>query len=131
MIAKRRSYATTVSHLTPPLRAAGAQSVHKQLADLLLAWSSADSGTLKHQYAQDIQQQAVALGLHQDLSLTADAPWSEAQLQQLADHMETVTSANITDGLYTLGTPYSDRALDSMAQLMGKTPSCTHWQSWT
>lgn len=120
MIAKRRSYATTVSHLTPPLRAAGAQSAHKQLADLLLAWSSADSGALKHQYAQDIQQQAVALGLHQDLSLTADAPWSEAQLQQLADHMETVTSANITDGLYTLGTPYSDRALDSMAQLMGE-----------
>ncbi|MFT3721779.1 cobaltochelatase subunit CobN [Pseudorhodoferax sp.] len=119
MVAKRRSYATIVSHLTPPLREGGAQSGHKQLADRLQAWDAADSPALRHQYAQDIQRQAVALGLHRDLSLDAQTPWSDEQLARLADHMETVEDARITEGLYTLGTPYAPQALDTTARLMG------------
>lgn len=119
MIAKRRSYATTISHLTPPLREGGTQSGYKQLADRLQAWDAADNSALKLQYAQDIQRQAVALGLHRDLSFDARAPWSETQLARLADHMETVEDARITAGLYTLGKPYAPQALDSTARLMG------------
>ena len=119
MIAKRRSYATIVSHLTPPLREGGAQSGYKQLADQLQAWDASDSPALKRQYAQDIQRQAVALGLHRDLSLDAQQPWSDEQLARLADHMETVEDARITEGLYTLGTPYAPQALDTTARLMG------------
>lgn len=119
MIAKRRSYAATVSHLTPPLREGGAQPAYKQLADRLQAWSVSDSPALKRQYAQDIQRQAVALGLHKDLSLDAQKPWNDEQLASLADHMETVESARITDGLYTLGRPYAPQALNATARLMG------------
>ncbi|MDL5038435.1 cobaltochelatase subunit CobN [Comamonas sp. Y6] len=119
MIAKRRSYATIVSHLTPPLREGGAQSGYKQLADRLQTWGATGSPALKHQYAQDIQRLAVALGLHRDLSFAAEQPWSDAQLEQLADHMETVEDARITAGLYTLGTPYAPPALDATARLMG------------
>ena len=118
MIAKRRSYATIVSHLTPPLREGGAQSGHKELAGLLQTWGGADSPAIQRQYAQDIQRQAVALGLHRDLSFDAQAPWTDEQLARLADHMETVENARITEGLYTLGTPYAPQALDSTARLM-------------
>lgn len=120
MIAKRRSYATIISHLTPPLREGAAQSGYKQLADQLLAWEGAGSPALKSQYAQDIQKQAVALGLHRDLSLDEQQPWTDAQLVQLTDHMETVESARITAGLYTLGTPYVKQAQLDTARLMGQ-----------
>ncbi|MEG1767024.1 MAG: cobaltochelatase subunit CobN [Comamonas sp.] len=119
MIAKRRSYATIVSHLTPPLRQGGAQSEYKQLVDRLQSWEQVEVPSLKRQYAQDIQRQAVALGLQRDLSFDAQSPWSDAQLTRLADHMETLESARITAGLYTLGTPYAPQALDTTARLMG------------
>ncbi|KAF1043005.1 cobaltochelatase subunit CobN [Xylophilus sp.] len=119
IIAKRRSYATIVSHLTPPLREGGAQSAYKRLADLLQSWDSAASPALKAQYAQDVQHEAVALKLHQDLHLPEQPGWTEAQLQQLADHMETLENARITAGLYTLGTPYATADQRSTARLMG------------
>lgn len=119
IIAKRRSYATIVSHLTPPLREGGAQSAYKRLADRVQAWDAATSAALKSQYAQDVQRDAVALKLHQDLNLPEQPAWTEAQFQRLADHMETLENARITAGLYTLGTPYALADQRSTARLMG------------
>jgi cobaltochelatase CobN len=119
MIAKRRSYATTVSHLTPPFREGGAQSAYKQLADRLRAWEAAASPTLKAEYAKAVQHEAVAIKLNRDIGLPADAAWDEAQLLKLADHMETLEHAKITAGLYTLGSPYAPSDQRSSARLMG------------
>ncbi|MGP1664576.1 MAG: cobaltochelatase subunit CobN, partial [Rhodanobacter sp.] len=119
MIAKRRSYATIVSHLTPPFREGGAQAGAKQLADRLQAWDSAESAALKAEYAKDVQREAVALKLNEDLRLPADTAWSADQLHTLADHLETVESAKITAGLYTLGTAYSAQDQRGSARLMG------------
>ncbi|OZI31863.1 hypothetical protein CAL29_28805 [Bordetella genomosp. 10] len=120
MIAKRRSYATIVSHLTPPLREGGAQSAYKRLGDLLQSWDAAANPALQAEYARDVQSEAIALGLHRDIGLPADAPWTAAQLHQLDEHMESLEHARITAGLYTLGTPYSDAGLDATARLMGR-----------
>jgi len=118
MMAKRRSYAAVVSHLTPPLREGGAQLAYKRLADGLQTWAAA-TGALKSQYGRDMQHQAVELGLHRDMGLEASGSWSDEQLERLADHMETVESARITAGLYTLGRPYAPQAIDTTARLMG------------
>ncbi|MFC4297262.1 cobaltochelatase subunit CobN [Castellaniella hirudinis] len=120
IIAKRRSYTTIVSHLTPPFREGGAQADAKQLGDRLQAWGSTESPALKAEYARDIQRQAVALKLNEDLDLSAEAVWGPDQLHQLADHMETLEHAKITAGLYTLGTPYSAQDLRGSARLMGR-----------
>lgn len=119
IIAKRRSYATIVSHLTPPFREGGAQAGAKQLADRLQAWDSAESAALKAEYAKDVQREAVALKLNEDLGLPADSAWSADQLHTLADHLETVENAKITAGLYTLGTAYSEQDQRGSARLMG------------
>ncbi|MBY4897125.1 cobaltochelatase subunit CobN [Cupriavidus sp. AU9028] len=119
MIAKRRGYATIVSHLTPPLREGGVQPAYAVLNDRVQVWSAAQSPPLKAEYARDIQRQAIALNLHRDLRLPADARWSDAQLEQLADHMEAVRDARVTEGLYTLGKSYTPRGLGSTAGLMG------------
>ncbi|MFT4102627.1 MAG: cobaltochelatase subunit CobN [Burkholderiaceae bacterium] len=120
MIAKRRSYATIVSHLTPPLREGGAPADGRQLAERLRAWEAAGDPALKRQYAQDIQRQAIALGLHRDLSFDpGPAAWGDEQLARLAEHMETIEHARITVGLYTLGRPYAPQAAETTARLIG------------
>jgi len=119
MIAKRRSYATIVSHLTPPFMQGGAQSAYKQLADHVQVWERATSPALKSEHARDIQREAIALGVHRDLNLADDQAWTEAQLQRLAEHLETLEHAKITSGLYTLGTPYPHAQLNTSLGLMG------------
>jgi cobalamin biosynthesis Mg chelatase CobN len=120
MIAKRRSYATIISHLTPPFSESGAQSPHRKLADQLQAWDQAASPALKTEYARDVQRETVMLGLHRDLGLDEKTPWTDAQLQRVAEHMETLEHGTITMGLYTLGTPYADADLRASAGLMGR-----------
>lgn len=120
IIAKRRSYANIVSHLTPPFQEGGAQSAHKHLADRLQAWDAATSLALKAEYAKDVQRESVALGLHRDLGLPADLPWTAQQLQSVAEQMESLEHAKITAGLYTLGIPYAAAELESSADLMGR-----------
>lgn len=119
MIAKRRSYATVVSHLTPAFREGGAQAGARQLADRLQAWDRADSAALKAEYAKDVQRQAIALKLNEDLGFSAETAWSPEQLHKLADHMETLEHAKIIAGLYTLGTAYSVDDQHGSARLMG------------
>jgi len=120
IIAKRRSYATIVSHLTPPFQEGGAQSAYRKLADRLQAWDAAASPALKAEYAKDVQRESRALGLHRDLGLPADQPWTTEQLQSVAEQMESLEHARITTGLYSLGTPYSAGELESSAALMGR-----------
>jgi len=122
MIAKRRSYATIISHLTPPFMEGGAQSAHKQLSDHVADWERATSPALKAEHARDLQREAIAIGLHRDLNLPEDGAWSEAQLQQLAEHLELMQHANVAAGLYTLGTPYAREALETSVNLMGRDP---------
>jgi len=119
MIAKRRSAATIVSHLTPAFREGGAQAGAKQLADRLQAWDHAENAALKAEYAKDVQREAVALKLNEDLGFSADMAWSPEQLHKLADHMETLEHAKIIAGLYTLGTAYSVDDQHGSARLMG------------
>jgi len=120
MIAKRRSYATIVSHLTPPFMEGGAQSAHKRLADHVAVWERATSPALESEHARDIQREAIALGLHRDLGLPDDAQWTPPQLQRLAEHLETLEHAKITSGLYTLGTAYPRAELNTSVDLMGR-----------
>ncbi len=118
MIAKRRSYATIVSHLTPPFQEGGAQAEYRNLAANLDAWKNADNEVLKAEYARDIQRDAIRLKLNEDLALPEKTRWELSQLKTLADHMETLVSTRVTAGLYTLGTRYTDERLESTVQLM-------------
>ncbi|MGB1558314.1 MAG: cobaltochelatase subunit CobN, partial [Oceanococcaceae bacterium] len=66
IIAKRRTYATIVSHLTPPLREAGLRSELGALAQSLQALQSADE-VLASEYRQQARKLAVSTGLASDL----------------------------------------------------------------
>lgn len=119
MIAKRRGYAAIVSHLTPPFMTGGTPPALQQLADDLARWQAQGDAVMQAAYAERIQEQAIALALHKEINLPAsDAPWNDAQISALAAHLERIRDSHITEGLYTLGTAYTDEAATRTARLI-------------
>jgi cobaltochelatase CobN len=122
IIAKRRSYTTTVTHLTPPFQEAGLYSELRSVASRLNALANLEAGAVRSQALRDLQQAAVRLKLHEDLSLPAETPWDEAQIKRLANHVERLSREKITRGLYALGRGYDTATAAATARLMAIDP---------
>lgn len=122
IIAKRRSYTTTVTHLTPPFQEAGLYSDLRSIGARLNTLGSLEAGTLRSQALRDLQQTAVRLKLHEDLSLPEQAPWDDGQVALLANHIERLSREKITRGLYALGRPYDPAAAAATARLIAIDP---------
>ncbi|MCU0758048.1 MAG: cobaltochelatase subunit CobN [Steroidobacteraceae bacterium] len=122
IIAKRRSYTTTVTHLTPPFQESGLYSELRTLGARLNALGGLEAGAVRTQALRDVQQLAVRLKLHEDLSLPAATPWDEAQVERLANHVERLAREKISRGLYALGRGYDAEAAAATARLIAIDP---------
>jgi len=120
IIAKRRSYATILSHLTPPFMESGlSQEFAAFKADLLRCQTSPDDA-LRYQYGKNIKQQVLKMGLHRDLGLdsTSTEPYNEDELQQIANYVESLGNEKVISGLYTLGESWTKTKQKETAILM-------------
>ncbi|NIB38894.1 cobaltochelatase subunit CobN [Pseudomaricurvus alkylphenolicus] len=122
IIAKRRSYATIINHLTPPFSEAGLKGDLKPLAEQLGNYYLAE-GAVQARMREEINKQVLALGLHEDLQLGQAQlqdtnNWEITVAQPLAQWFETVAAEKITEGLYTLGKAYQSQQLDNTVELM-------------
>jgi magnesium chelatase subunit H len=109
-LAKRRSNAITVTHLTPPLANAGLYRGLADLKDSLTRWRGLEDGTPgREELAAMIRDQAAAvdLGGH-----APDALWSK---------LLEAEGALIPDGLHVLGRPMTADQRAGMIELMGVT----------
>ena len=98
-LAKRRSGAVTITHLTPPLAQAGLYKGLSELKDSLTRWRAAEPGDPVRAELEALiaeQAEAVDLGGH-----SADALWLKV--------LET-EDALIPEGLHVVGRPMSDAA---------------------
>lgn len=120
IIAKRRSYAALVSHLTPPFAEGGVSGELAALAEKLDAYERAE-GSVREAYSETIKQLVAHLKLDRDLALPADfatQPFDEALFARLHNYVETVAQEKIALGLYTAGEPYApDRLTDTVRQM--------------
>ncbi len=123
IIAKRRSYATILSHLTPPFNESGLYSDLKQLSDRVDEFQLTQGGgqlTLQ----QVINGHINNLDLTEDLQLTEvqlTLPLNEWKIQvfnPLSQWIETIAQAKITKGLYTLGHAFNRQEAEQTAALM-------------
>ncbi len=119
MIAKRRSYATTQTYLTPPFIEAQAFGDKKLLREKIHKYEQA-KGALKREYAFSVKKMAVEEGIHKDLDLDSvlDEPYSKEEMLKLANYLEEIEYEKIPGGLYTMGTPYTKEKLDETISLM-------------
>ncbi len=104
IIAKRRSHAVIVTHLTPPYVESGMRQKYSELIEAIhgaIASPSANTPALK--------RRIIAEGLHSDLGLdsVASGSYTIDELKKLDSFIEELANEKITGAYYTLGTPYS------------------------
>lgn len=122
LIAKRRSYATLVSHLTPPFIETGLRrEVDGLLNDIkrYLAVDLRDEALNKR-----IKKEAVRMGLHRDLQLDSlvAQPYTDAEIEKIENFAEELCAEKIVGGQYTLGVPYEASKIASSVKLMCTDP---------
>jgi cobaltochelatase CobN len=122
IIAKRRSYATILSHLNPPFMESGIrQSLDNLFVDISL-YLSGDEKTIEKNLK--IKETALELGLHRDLKLDSipHTPYSDDDILKIENFAEEISTEKITSGLYALGTPFTKERIVSSTKLLSLDP---------
>lgn len=124
VIAKRRSYAALVSHLTPPFSEADLYGELNTLHDRLHWYYSADNEALKAEYKNSIRNDVISLDLHKDLGWDnfEDMELTDELIDIIHDYIHILEEEKITLGLYTLGNPYEEESIYETAKLMAIDP---------
>ena len=116
MIAKRRSYATLVSYLTPPFMESGAgpqyAALKKAVEQYGMAEADGDTVSAGHE-ASVIRKEAMKLGIHRDLGLDTAEVLSSEDILRIGHFVEEVSSERVTGQLYVLGEPYAEDRIES------------------
>jgi cobaltochelatase CobN len=123
MMAKRRSYATTVSYLTPAFMESEMRSQFKNLQDKMQKYyKSENAEQLKS--ALEVKKIAVAMGLHRDLRLdsTLTIPYSTEEIERIENFAEEIANEKMSGSLYTSGIPYPDEKIRSTVLAMSADP---------
>ena len=114
IIAKRRSYATLVSYLTPPFIESNVSGIYKNLTEAIRDYNDkpADASSLK------VKKLTVKLGIHRELRLDSNlnVPYTEKEISRISSFAEELASEKVTGKLYTLGETYSDSEIRTMSK---------------
>lgn len=122
VLAKRRSYAVMVSHLTAPFMAGGLYGELDELHRKMVEMEKVEDETLRAAYLKTIRELVAKLNLADDLGLgKTEAPGEEA-LERLHNYLHEVSAAKVSRGRYVLGRPYSDEDAFETARQMTNDP---------
>ncbi len=123
MIAKRRSYATTISYLTPPFMESNTRLQFKTLQDNIQKYYKADAGK-QNVISLDIKKIAVQMGLHNELRLDSNMtkPYSMEDIGRIENFAEEIANEKMTGQLYTTGIPYESSKIHSSVMMMSAEP---------
>ncbi len=121
VIAKRRSYATMISHLTPPFMLSDLHGPMAELDEKLHNYESVEDAMLKAEYAKAILEIARREHYDTDLSLSEDfksGKMTQDDFTKLHTYVHEVENTKVTRGVYVIGRPYSEAEATEMTTLM-------------
>ncbi len=116
MIAKRRSYATIISHLTPPFDQSDFNPEMQGLHDTYHSFlKNENNPALQNEYLEKFKVLALKANLDKQLNLdiTLEKPFTEEQLDKIAAYIHSVEAQIITLGLYNLGEEFTEKHIQS------------------
>ncbi len=123
MMAKRRSYATTLSYLTPPFMESNTRSQFKSLQDKIRDYYKIDEA---HQSKASlvVKKITVQMGLHRELRLDSvlTSPYTTADIERIENFSEEIANEKMTGQLYTTGIPYDTEKIKSSVLAMSADP---------
>lgn len=123
MIAKRRSYATIQSYLTPPFLESSVRGIYRELMEKIKIYNNSQKEN-KEQESLAIKTLTVKMGIHRDLGLDsiANKPYTEDEIAQVENFAEELATEKITGQLYTMGVPYEPERIISSVYAMATEP---------
>jgi len=123
MIAKRRTYATTISHLTPAFTESNMRTPFKKLQNKIHYYYKADKN-LQTKIGFEIKKMVIQMGIHRDLDLDSlnQNPYTYEEIERIDNFAEEIANAKITGPLYISGIPYNKDKIRSTIQAMSAEP---------
>ncbi len=144
IIAKRRSYATLTSYLTPPFLESNVRGLYRELTEALKIYNNdLEDYTAKQSKNKTspkpsdksvpaelqkaslaVKRYAVKLGIHRDLELDSvlSKPYTEQEIRRIENFAEEIATEKITGQLYTMGVPYEPARITSSVFAMATDP---------
>ncbi|MBD5389623.1 cobaltochelatase subunit CobN [bacterium] len=124
IIAKRRSYATLLSHLTAPFMPSGLNPELHRLRDEVHRLENVPEGDLRRHYKESITALAAHSGVLSALSIDTGRVLTDDEVERVHHYVEEIENAKVGDGLYILGRPYTAEQVDNTARLMAIDAVC-------
>lgn len=118
IIAKRRSYATLISHLTAPFMQSELYNELKILEGKIHRMETFEEGKIKQSYRKEITDLCKSQNIISALSLDSTRTLNDKEIKKVHEYLEEIDGAKVSDGLYTLGKPYSNDNAYNTARLM-------------
>lgn len=118
MIAKRRSYAGIVNHMTPPFMESGVRDTYKNLTDAVAEYNRARSKNDSLMSSQRVRRHMLELGIHRELRIDSVKPLTADDIMRIDNFAEELANEKITGALYVMGEPYSPQHIISTVEAM-------------
>lgn len=123
MMAKRRSYATTISYLTPPFMESETRSQFRTLQNKIQDYYKSDEAQ-QSKASLTVKKIAVEMGLHQNLRLDSilTNPYTTEEIERIENFAEEIANEKMTGELYITGVPYDRAKINSSVLAMSADP---------
>ncbi len=118
IIAKRRSYATLIDHLTAPFMQGELYGELDKLVGIVHRFEHLEEGEIKQEYRKTITQLAKNQNICNALGLDSTRTLNNEEIEKVHIYLEEINGAKVTDGLYTLGERYTEENAQNTAYLM-------------
>lgn len=118
IIAKRRSYATLVSHLTAPFMQGGLYDDFKKIVNHVHKAESLEKGDLRDEHIKTLMELCSRQNIFSALGIDSTRILTDADIEKIHLYAEEIGEAKVTDGLYTLGEPYSPDKIANTTRLI-------------
>ncbi len=122
IIAKRRSYATLVTHLTAPFMQGELYDDFRILQERIHRFEGMEESSVKQNYRETITELSRRQNILSALGIDSTRTLTDADIDRIHMYIEEINGAKVNDGLYTLGVPYSEENLRNTARLMSIDP---------
>ena len=120
MIAKRRTYASLVSYLTPPFMESNLRTLYSKLNDAIEDYNK----TPNDKAALKVKAITIEMGIHRELHLDSvrTKPYTEGEIARIESFAEELMNEKIVGKYYILGVPYEAARINSSVLAMATDP---------
>lgn len=123
MMAKRRSYATTISYLTPAFMESNTRSQFRTLQEKIRNYFKTDEA-MQPKASLQVKKIAVEMGLHRELRLDSvlTNPYTAEEIERLENFAEEIANEKMNGQLYVSGEAYTPEKIKSTVLAMSADP---------